>query len=153
MDVAAIDLTSNTVLAQVRVTGTPYGLAMHPSGGRVFVGLQEGAGVEVIDTASNTVTGTIRTVGQPVRMIPVQVHLSSTRAATMPPINTMLVRGGTGGRTALVGTGGGKEQAHTVPTTAAGSPPISTFGTPGARTAPVGAPGGWPIVDPTRAAG
>ena len=64
-----------------------------------------------------------------------QPVMSPTRAAGMPPINTV---GHPGGTTALGGCGTtpGNEQMWGVPTVAAGLPPMSTVNTPGGPITP-----------------
>ena len=56
--VSVIDTSSNTVVATVPVPFFPEGVAVHPSGTRVYVGDSFGSDVSVIDTATNTVTAT-----------------------------------------------------------------------------------------------
>ncbi len=57
--VSVIDLTSNTVVATVRVGDEPFGVAVRPGGSRVYVtnGLDDS--VSVIDATTNTVIATV----------------------------------------------------------------------------------------------
>ncbi len=56
--VSVIDTSSNTVVATVFVGIYPWGVAVNPSGTRVYVANEDGT-VSVIDTSSNTVVATI----------------------------------------------------------------------------------------------
>ena len=63
-NVAVIDLSSNSVIAQVR-TGTVVTLALNPAGTRLFAAAALAGEVAVIDTATNTVIGRLATGGEP----------------------------------------------------------------------------------------
>jgi YVTN family beta-propeller protein len=61
--VSVIDTATNTVSATIQVGNRPYGVAVTPDGGKVYVANNEFFGsVSVIDTATDAVVGTI-TVG------------------------------------------------------------------------------------------
>jgi YVTN family beta-propeller protein len=70
--VSAIDTTTNTVSATIRVGITPVGAAVSPDGSKVYVKNQFSNTVSVIATATNAVTATI-----PVGAVPTGVALSS----------------------------------------------------------------------------
>src|SRR5205807_3946101 len=57
--VSVIDTGSNTVTATVTVGNAPVGVAVNPSGTRVYVANFGADSVSVIDTTTNTVTATI----------------------------------------------------------------------------------------------
>ena len=52
-------MTSRTVVTTVAVPGRPYGIAVDPSGQRVFVPSLNGNNVTVIDAASASIVATI----------------------------------------------------------------------------------------------
>jgi len=63
--VSVIDTASNTVIATVPVGQTPFGVAVHPDGTRVYIANINTDNVSVIDTASNTVIATIPVGSRP----------------------------------------------------------------------------------------
>jgi YVTN family beta-propeller protein len=60
--VSVLDTQTNTVVANIAVTGGPWGVATHPAGTRVYVPGQSSGTVAVINTATNTVIANV-TVG------------------------------------------------------------------------------------------
>jgi YVTN family beta-propeller protein len=57
--VAVVDTATGTIVATVPVGSNPFGVAVHPSGTRVYVGNTDDNSVSVIDVASNTVVATV----------------------------------------------------------------------------------------------
>jgi len=60
--VSVIDISTNTLVTTISVGTNPYGVAVSPSGKRVYVVNRNGGSVSVIDTDTNTVIATV-TVG------------------------------------------------------------------------------------------
>jgi len=74
--VSVIDTARNVVVATVSVGSGPMGVAVNPSGTRVYVASLTTNSVVVIDTATNTVSATVAVAGSPVG---VAVNPSGTR--------------------------------------------------------------------------
>jgi YVTN family beta-propeller protein len=63
--VSAIDTATDAVIATIPVSLLPFGVAVTPDGGKVYITLQVLNSVQVINTATNTVIATI-----PVGLVP-----------------------------------------------------------------------------------
>jgi YVTN family beta-propeller protein len=74
--VSVIDTAKNAVIATVPVGGGAYGVAVNPSGTRIYVASLAANTVSVIDASTNNVTATIKVEGTPYG---VAVNPSGTR--------------------------------------------------------------------------
>ena len=74
--VSVIDTVTNKVVATVPVGSGPFGVAVNPSGTRVYVGNLTLNRISVIDTGTNTVSATVAVGGSP---LGVAVNPSGTR--------------------------------------------------------------------------
>jgi YVTN family beta-propeller protein len=63
--VSVIDTATNGVVATVPVGAAPIGVAVNPSGTRVYVGLGGANSVAVVDASTNTVVASIPVTGNP----------------------------------------------------------------------------------------
>ena len=63
---SVIDTATNTVVATIPLSASPYGVAVNPTGTRVYVATV--GGVVVIDTGTNTVVDTITVGTNPVAL-------------------------------------------------------------------------------------
>jgi YVTN family beta-propeller protein len=75
--VSVIDTATNSVITNVAVGANPDGLAVNPSGSRVYVANAHSDNVSVVDTTSNTVVATVAVGSFP---IAVAVNRAGTRA-------------------------------------------------------------------------
>src|SRR5215470_3850463 len=75
-DVSVVDVGTSTLVKKIAVGGSPFGVAVHPNGTRVYVANWGSDTVSVIDTAINGVVATIPVADAPFGLV---VHPNGSR--------------------------------------------------------------------------